>query len=93
MGKITEKNYKRFKAFYDEAVQDGKKSFIFEGDEILTSYAKYVVEYFILSVGYMCNACGHGPWKPRGNQPPKFCPACHSIKWNLPKKERGGNGK
>jgi len=30
---------------YDKAVADKKESFIFEGKELLTAYAKYLIEY------------------------------------------------
>lgn len=36
---------KRLEKAYEKAVSDGDKSFIFEGDEFVTGYAKYVIEY------------------------------------------------
>jgi hypothetical protein len=30
---------------YENAVKLGKESFVFEGSELLTSYAKYLIEY------------------------------------------------
>lgn len=36
---------KDLKRHYKKAVEDNKESFIFNGDEYLTSYAKYVIEY------------------------------------------------
>jgi len=42
---ITEQNYPAFKRLYEKALKEGKEIFIFEGQEILVSYAKYVVEY------------------------------------------------
>jgi hypothetical protein len=36
---------KALKKKYTEAVKDNKETFIFEGNEFLVSYAKYVIEY------------------------------------------------
>ena len=36
----------QFKKAYDVAVKEKKEVFIFKGIEVLTSYAKYVIEYF-----------------------------------------------
>jgi hypothetical protein len=35
----------RLKKRYDEAVRDHEYKFTFEGDEFLTDYAKYLIEY------------------------------------------------
>jgi hypothetical protein len=43
---ITIKNINNFKELYKSALNDNLESFIFEGQEVLTSYAKYVIEYF-----------------------------------------------
>ena len=43
---ITHKNFPQFKKLYSEAVLKGERIFVFEGQDILTAYAKYVVEYF-----------------------------------------------
>jgi hypothetical protein len=43
---ITIKNINNFKELYNSALNDNLESFIFEGQEVLTSYAKYVIEYF-----------------------------------------------
>ena len=43
---ITVNNINQFKEMYDSAVSEGIDIFIFEGSEVLTSYAKYVIEYF-----------------------------------------------
>jgi len=48
MPKQVEFNAENFKAFrkrYNEAIRDSENSFMFEGNEYLTSYAKYVIEY------------------------------------------------
>jgi hypothetical protein len=37
--------FKKLKSAYNKAVKENKDSFVFEGDEWLTSYAKYVIEY------------------------------------------------
>lgn len=47
MQQITfdEPKLKRLKESYQQAIKDKKDSFIFEGHELLTSYAKYMIEY------------------------------------------------
>jgi hypothetical protein len=42
------KKAKRLKRAYEEAVEVGAESFIFEGDEYLTSYAKYLLEFMAM---------------------------------------------
>lgn len=42
---FTLEKIKAFRKLYDEAVKDGKEMFIFEGHDVLVSYAKYVLEY------------------------------------------------
>lgn len=39
-------NFKKFKHLYLLAVTNGEVQFIFEGQEVLTAYAKYVIEYW-----------------------------------------------
>lgn len=36
---------RELKTRYNKAVKANKESFIYKGDEYLTSYAKYVIEY------------------------------------------------
>lgn len=43
---VTIKNIKKFRGLYIGAVRGKKKTFIFEGQEVLVDYAKYVIEYF-----------------------------------------------
>jgi|TARA_B110000211_G_C13595084_1_gene342182 hypothetical protein len=43
---ITKDNISEFKKLYLSSVSDGKDIFMFGGNEVLTSYAKYVIEYF-----------------------------------------------
>ena len=42
---FTLEKYMRFKKRYHEAVGKGEKEFIFEEKEVLTAYAKYLLEY------------------------------------------------
>lgn len=42
---------KRLKRAYKAAHENGKEVFIFEGREILTSYAKYMIEYLNRQLG------------------------------------------
>lgn len=43
---ITLENIERFKQEYRLAQNQKKEVFVFEGSEVLVSYAKYVIEYF-----------------------------------------------
>jgi hypothetical protein len=43
---ITLDNINRFRESYRNAVSESKEIFIFEGSEVLTDYAKYVIMYF-----------------------------------------------
>lgn len=36
---------RELKTLYNKAVKENKESFMYNGDEYLTSYAKYVIEY------------------------------------------------
>lgn len=42
---ITTKNFPEFKKLYEKAVKDKKSQFVFKDQVVLTSYAKYAVEY------------------------------------------------
>jgi len=42
---ITEHNFKYLKILYNAATKHGHSSFTFEGEEILTDYARYVIEW------------------------------------------------
>lgn len=46
--RITKKNYSKFKKAYVKALKDEKIGFLFEGRMVLTSYARYVIEYWEL---------------------------------------------
>lgn len=35
----------KLKSQYNKAIKDGKESFIFDSNELLVSYAKYLIEY------------------------------------------------
>jgi hypothetical protein len=45
---INLKTYQALKKEYLKAVSENKNIFIFEGNELLTSYAKYLLQYFEL---------------------------------------------
>jgi hypothetical protein len=45
MATINTYNYPRFLRAYNTAVQAGKDSFVFDEQEILVGYAKYVIEH------------------------------------------------
>ena len=47
---ITLNNIGKFKSNYNNAVSEDRDVFIFEGKEVLTSYAKYVIEYFNINL-------------------------------------------
>jgi len=46
MKMISLENIDNFKLLYNDAVIKGNEIFVFEGRDVLTSYAKYVIEYF-----------------------------------------------
>ena len=50
---ITLGNIERFRESYVNAINEGKEVFIFEGSEVLTDYAKYVIEYFDSKIAEM----------------------------------------
>lgn len=43
--KLTTKEIKKLKKLYNKAVEQETESFMFNGHEILTAYAKYLLEY------------------------------------------------
>ena len=43
---INLENIDKFKLLYRDAVSKGDEMFVFEGRDVLTSYAKYVIDYF-----------------------------------------------
>ena len=45
MIKFTPERLVAYRAAYQKAVDEGVESFVFEGDEWLTSFAKYMVEF------------------------------------------------
>jgi hypothetical protein len=42
---FTDELFEEFKSLYEKSVKDEKESFEFQGHEVLTSYAKYVIQY------------------------------------------------
>lgn len=46
MNYVTQENQESFNSLYEKAIREEKESFDFEGQEILTSYAKYVIEFY-----------------------------------------------
>ena len=42
---INEKEAKELQKLYDEAVASKKEQFVFQGHDLLTAYAKYLLEY------------------------------------------------
>ena len=43
--KFTKESFEKFKSLYKESNENQVKSFNFEGHDVLTLYAKYVIEY------------------------------------------------
>jgi len=43
---LTAKDLKKIRELYNLAVKYGQESFNYEGNEFLTSYAKYFLEYY-----------------------------------------------
>ena len=42
---ITEENYQEFRKLYEKAVKEKQDMFIYQGQDILTNFAKYLIEY------------------------------------------------
>ena len=42
---ISDKNLKKLKRLRDKAIDDGRESFKFDGDEVLVTYAEYMIEH------------------------------------------------
>ena len=42
---FTEEAFEKFKKLYEKSAKEGKESFEFDGHEVLTLYAKYVIEF------------------------------------------------
>lgn len=42
---FNKQSYESLKKQYNEAVESNQQSFVFEGNELLVSYAKYLIEY------------------------------------------------
>ena len=42
---FTQEAFKKFKELYEKSAEEGKESFEFDGHEVLTLYAKYVIEF------------------------------------------------
>lgn len=42
---VDKSTFLRLKNEYKNAVRDSKDTFIFDGNELLTKYAKYLIEY------------------------------------------------
>jgi len=45
MASVTDRNYPEFKKSYTTALNSKRLTFDFEGQEILTAYAKYVCQF------------------------------------------------
>lgn len=42
---VTTKDLKPLKKLYEQAVKDKKDFFVYKGQEVITTYAKYLIEY------------------------------------------------
>lgn len=42
---FNQESFKNFKKEYNSAVKNNQEMFVFDGNDFLTSYAKYVIEY------------------------------------------------
>ena len=45
---FTPETAREFRATYKQAVLDSQETFVFQGREVLTVYAKYVCEYLVM---------------------------------------------
>ena len=47
---LTEENYNEFVKLYKKAKHSGIKTFMFYGKEVVTDFAKYVIEFYQLKI-------------------------------------------
>lgn len=45
MAELTQDNLKSFIELYDKAIEDDLKYFTFEGEQVLVTYATYLLQY------------------------------------------------
>lgn len=45
MAELTKENLKSFIEAYDKAIEENLKYFMFEGEQVLVTYATYLLEY------------------------------------------------
>jgi len=48
---MNQKTFERLKTAYEAARQQGLDSFVFEDNEFVTNYAKYLIEYIEMKLG------------------------------------------
>lgn len=48
---FTPEKAEQLRKAYNKAVEEKKDSFVFQGDEFVTSYAKYLLEYLDMQFG------------------------------------------
>lgn len=51
---IDQHNIKQFRKAYKKAVKDDVDGFTFEGHDVYTGFAKYVIEYFDMQMSPPC---------------------------------------
>jgi hypothetical protein len=57
----TPEMLKRFKDAYERAINGGNDSFMFDGNEFVTPYAGYLIEY--LEIEFKRHAAMHVDWR------------------------------
>jgi hypothetical protein len=77
---ITEHNYKQFKKSYLDAVKNKETVFYFDGQQVLTDYAKYVCEY-VDSEARVTETCegDREPVKWSSTMPFELCGLCQRV--------------
>lgn len=55
VAEISDNHYKEIKNLYEKAKSSGDKSFEFNGQELLTEYAKYLLQYYELKINIKQN--------------------------------------
>lgn len=48
---FTKLKYQKLRRAYNNAVRQGKEQFVFEGQDILVAYAKYLIQYLEMRYG------------------------------------------
>lgn len=52
---------------------------------VLREIIEGTTKLFVVTLLLHCERCSHN-WRPKGQNPPKYCPNCNSPYWNKPRR-------